>query len=224
MAQSRTVGTLLYPVEASSARTPAVREPMPPVLPKPRLLDRVREALRVRHYSRRTEEAYVAWIRRYIFFHGKRHPAELGGARGHPLPERARRRGARGRLHPEPGAERAAVPVPRRAGRGPAVARRHRARQAAGAPARRPHAATRCAAVLRAARRHARGSWRPCCTGRGCGFLECCRLRVQDVDFASNQIVVRGGKGDKDRVDHAAGHGQGRPGPASGRRPRAAPA
>jgi len=36
------------------------------------------EALRLRRYSRRTEEAYVAWARRYIFFHGKRHPAELG--------------------------------------------------------------------------------------------------------------------------------------------------
>ena len=46
--------------------------------PKPRLLDRVRDAVRARHYSRRTEEAYVAWIRRYIFFHGKRHPAEMG--------------------------------------------------------------------------------------------------------------------------------------------------
>jgi hypothetical protein len=40
----------------------------------PRLLDRVRTALRTRHYSRRTEKAYVGWIRRYILFHGKRHP------------------------------------------------------------------------------------------------------------------------------------------------------
>jgi hypothetical protein len=71
--------TLVYAVEAGSARPLAVRESVPPVLLKPRLLDRVREALRVRHYSRRTEEAYVAWIRRYIFFHGKRHPGELGG-------------------------------------------------------------------------------------------------------------------------------------------------
>ena len=39
---------------------------------------RVRAALRARHFSRRTEEADVAWIRRYIFFHGKRHPAEMG--------------------------------------------------------------------------------------------------------------------------------------------------
>lgn len=44
----------------------------------PRLLDRVRAAIRARHYSYRTEEAYTGWIRRYIFFHGKRHPAEMG--------------------------------------------------------------------------------------------------------------------------------------------------
>ena len=45
--------------------------------PKPRLLDRVRAAIRARHYSRRTEDAYVAWVRRFILFHGKRHPAEM---------------------------------------------------------------------------------------------------------------------------------------------------
>jgi integrase len=44
----------------------------------PRLLDRVRTELRTRHMSRRTEEAYVFWIRRFILFHGKRHPATLG--------------------------------------------------------------------------------------------------------------------------------------------------
>jgi Phage integrase, N-terminal SAM-like domain len=44
----------------------------------PRLLDRVRTALRARHYSRRTEDAYVTWIRRYIVFHEKRHPTEMG--------------------------------------------------------------------------------------------------------------------------------------------------
>jgi len=47
---------------------------------KPRLLDTVRDALRVRHYSRRTERAYLGWIRRYIVFHAKRHPAEMGAA------------------------------------------------------------------------------------------------------------------------------------------------
>src|SRR5882762_7532876 len=48
------------------------------VLPKPRLLDRVRDASRARHYSRRTEKAYVGWIKRYIFFHAKRHPVDMG--------------------------------------------------------------------------------------------------------------------------------------------------
>jgi hypothetical protein len=46
--------------------------------PKRRLLDQVRDAIQTRHYSYRTEQAYVGWIRRYILFHGKRHPAEMG--------------------------------------------------------------------------------------------------------------------------------------------------
>jgi len=45
---------------------------------RPKLLDQVRAAIRLRHYSRRTEESYVGWIRRYIVFHGKRHPLEMG--------------------------------------------------------------------------------------------------------------------------------------------------
>ena len=47
---------------------------------KPRLLDQVRQACRVRHYSIRTEQAYVDWIRRFILFHAKRHPLEMGAA------------------------------------------------------------------------------------------------------------------------------------------------
>lgn len=45
---------------------------------EPRLLDQLRAAIRARHMSKRTEEAYVQWCRRYILFHGKRHPSELG--------------------------------------------------------------------------------------------------------------------------------------------------
>ena len=48
----------------------------PPVL----LLDRVRDRIRVKHYSIRTEQAYCDWIRRFVIFHGKRHPSELGAA------------------------------------------------------------------------------------------------------------------------------------------------
>jgi len=52
--------------------------PSPPAGPAPKLLDRVRWHLRVKHYSIRTEQAYVDWIRRYILFHQKRHPNEMG--------------------------------------------------------------------------------------------------------------------------------------------------
>ena len=45
----------------------------------PKLLDQVRERIRVKHYSVRTEDAYLHWIRRFILFHGKRHPREMGG-------------------------------------------------------------------------------------------------------------------------------------------------
>ena len=54
--------------------------PVPPAAPPPKLLDRVRHACRVRHYSIRTEEAYHDWIKRFILFHNKRHPQEMGAA------------------------------------------------------------------------------------------------------------------------------------------------
>ncbi len=45
---------------------------------KPKLLDQVRNTIRVKHYSLRTEDAYIYWIKRYIFFHNKRHPKDMG--------------------------------------------------------------------------------------------------------------------------------------------------
>ena len=49
-------------------------------MPTPRLLDQARERMRVKHYSLRTEEAYLHWMRRFILYHGKRHPRDLGAA------------------------------------------------------------------------------------------------------------------------------------------------
>jgi hypothetical protein len=76
----RSSGAIAYSVSPGATLAPAlaVREARPAVAPKPRLLERVRAAVRARHYSRRTEKTYVAWVRRYIVFHGKRHPAEMG--------------------------------------------------------------------------------------------------------------------------------------------------
>src|SRR5436309_9433288 len=71
--------TLRYATVSCRARRGWLsREAGPPAPPEPRLLDRVRAALRARHGSRRTEEVYVAWIRRYVLFHGKRHPTAMG--------------------------------------------------------------------------------------------------------------------------------------------------
>lgn len=47
-------------------------------LPKPRLLDQVREVIRLKHYSIRTEQTYIDWIKRYIYFHDKKHPKDMG--------------------------------------------------------------------------------------------------------------------------------------------------
>ncbi len=57
---------------------PPVDVSFPPTPAKPRLLDQVREVIRTRHYSPKSEDSYVHWIKRFIFFHNKRHPAEMG--------------------------------------------------------------------------------------------------------------------------------------------------
>jgi len=64
----------LRPVRAPDTRKPL---PEPEILQDPTLLDRVREALRSRHYSRQTEQAYCHWVKRFIVFHGVRHPADM---------------------------------------------------------------------------------------------------------------------------------------------------
>ena len=177
----------------------AVRETTPAEPPKPRLLDRVRAALRARHYSRRTEEAYVAWIKRYIFFfHATRHPAEMGA------PEVTRflsSLAVDGRVAASTQNQALSallflyrdvleVDLPWLDG----VVRAKR-------PHRLPIVLTRD--EVRAVLQRLDGVPRlmACLLyGAGLRVLECCRLRVQDVDFAANQLVGRGGKGDTDRI------------------------
>jgi integron integrase len=165
---------------------------------KPRLLDRIRAAARLRHYSRRTEAAYVAWIRRYIFFHGKRHPAEMGAAE---VTRFLSSLAVAGRVAASTQNQALSallflyrdvldLDLPWLDG----VVRAKR-------PDRLPIVLTReeVGAVLRPLTGVPR--LMACLLyGSGLRLLECCRLRVQDIDFARNQIVVRAGKGDKDRV------------------------
>ena len=65
--------------DARAATEPAEGSNVPP-LRRPRLLDRFRDAARVRHLARSTERVYSHWVRRYILHHGKRHPLEMGEA------------------------------------------------------------------------------------------------------------------------------------------------
>ena len=57
-----------------------IEEDTPQAVAAPRLLDQVRDEIRRRHYSYRTEQTYVHWIKRFIYFSGKRHPREMGAA------------------------------------------------------------------------------------------------------------------------------------------------
>ena len=187
---------LLYAVPASEPWV--VREASPPGARPPRLLDRVREAIRTRHYSRRTEKAYVNWIRRFIFFHDKRHPAEMGArevtAFLTSLAVRDKVAASTQNqalsallfLHREVlGVELPWLEDVVRAKRPqylPVVLTRDETR----ALLQRLNGVPRVMALL--------------LYGTGLRLLECCRLRVKDVDFAMNQIVIRDGKGRKDRV------------------------
>ncbi|HEY0710725.1 MAG TPA: integron integrase [Polyangia bacterium] len=80
---SRTTVQQERPANVIAIRAPAKRAARAPVdltVAKPRLLDRVRAVMRARHYSARTEVAYLGWIRRFVLFHGKRHPEQMGEA------------------------------------------------------------------------------------------------------------------------------------------------
>ena len=166
--------------------------------PPPRLLDRVHQAARLRHMSRRTEQAYRDWIRRFILFHGKRHPDEMGAAEVVAFLSDLAVRGDvsastqnqalsallflyRGVLRRELDGLDSAVRA-RRPTRLPVVLSRDevRALLAGLTP---PH---RLVATL--------------LYGGGLRLLEALRLRVKDVDFQRHQICVREPKGGRDRA------------------------
>ena len=199
MITSRQSHPISYPALPEGAFTVlAVREVGPAAAPKPRLLDRVREAIRARHYSRRTEKAYVAWIRRYILFHGKRHPLEMGGpevtrfltslaVEGHVAGSTQNQAlSALLFLYREVLAQELPwlddIVRAKRTARLPVVLTRDEVR----AVIRQLRGVHRLMAIL--------------LYGAGLRLLEAARVRVKDVDFARNQIMVRGGKGDKDRA------------------------
>ena len=174
-------------------------EPAAPVPPnQPRLLDRVRQPIRARHYSLRTEEAYVGWIRRYIFFHNKRHPMEIGEpeinafvthlAVEGPVSASTQTQALSALLFLYRHVLAKQLPKldtvirAKRPGRLPSVLTRSEVRRILG----RMNGTPRLVATL--------------LYGTGMRLLECLRLRVKDVEFGNNRIVVRDTKGGEDRV------------------------
>jgi integron integrase len=165
---------------------------------QPRLLERVRGAIRMRHYSIRTEDAYVGWIRRFIVHQGKKHPSAMGAVeindflsylatdRNVSASTQTQALSAILFLYREVLKEEVPwltelVRAPRSV-RLPVVLTREEVRRLLG----RMHGAPAIVARL--------------LYGTGMRLLECLRLRVKDLDFQAGEVTVRRGKGDKDRT------------------------
>jgi integron integrase len=165
---------------------------------KPRLLDRVRAAIRTRHYSHRTEEAYSGWIKRFILFHGKRHPAEMGKEE---IEQFLTALAVKRRVAASTQNQALAAVLflyKEVLGRDPGwlddVVRAKR-------PQRLPVVLTRPeVAALLAALDGIPWLMAMVLYGSGLRLMECLRLRVKDVDFTRHEILVREGKGNMDRV------------------------
>jgi integron integrase len=170
-------------------------------LPRPpRLLDQVRQVLRVRHYARATEESYVKWITRFILHHNKRHPRDMGAAEVEQFLTHLAVQG-----HVSASTQNQALNalvflyqqvLEMDLGRFDAV----RARRGKRLPV--VLSPEEVAAVLSRIQ-GAEGVFQLMARllyGCGLRLMECCRLRVKDVVLARRQIIVREGKGNKDRV------------------------
>lgn len=165
---------------------------------KPRLMDQVRDILRVRHYSYRTEQQYVGWIRRYILYHGRKHPRDLGpdDLRAF-LTYLAVERDVAAATQAQ--ALAALLFLYRHVLRIdlPWVGNVVRARR----PKKLPVVLSRTEA--RRVLEELRGDYALAASllyGSGLRLMEALRLRVKDLDLERRELIVRGGKGNKDRV------------------------
>ncbi len=166
--------------------------------PQPRLLDQVRDRIRLKHYSIRTEDTYVEWIRRFILFHGKRHPREMGAGEVegflthlavHGRVSASTQNQAKSALlflYKEVLGEELPwldnIETAKRPERLPVVLTVEEVRAVLGGV------------------EGTGGLILSLLYGTGMRILECLRLRVKDVSFIKREIVVREGKGFKDRV------------------------
>jgi len=161
-------------------------------------LEEVRSAIRVRHYSIRTEDAYLAWIKRFILFHGKRHPKDMGEVEvGVFLSHLA----VQGNVAPSTQNQalnalvflyKMVLERPLQEISGVVRAKKQQKLPVVLTPQ-----------EVKEVLRHLQGShWLIGCLlfGSGLRLMEAVRLRVKDLDFDHRAILVRNGKGGKDRV------------------------
>lgn len=167
-------------------------------MPERKLLDQVRDVARLRHLSLRTEHAYVTWIKRYIFFHQKRHPRELGADE------------VRAFLTHLAVNDKVAAATQNQAFHAllflyrqvlklelPNITGVERAKASRNLPV---VFTTEEANALIA---HLKGENKVIASllyGSGLRIMEAVRLRVKDIDFARHEITIRDGKGEKDRI------------------------
>lgn len=169
------------------------------VLPlRPRLIDQVRDTIRRKHYSLRTEQSYIHWTKRFIFFHGKRHPAEMGATQ---VTAFLNHLATQGRVSASTQNQALAallflyrevleIKLPWLEG----LTRAKRSRRL-------PTVLTQTEAKrLITALEGTKWLMVTLLYGAGLRLNECLGLRVKDIDFERRQILVRDGKGGKDRV------------------------
>ena len=171
----------------------------PLMMDKPKLLDQVRDVVRLKHYSMSTERTYVGWIKRFILFHNKRHPKDMGAeevqayltylAVNQHVAASTQNQALNAIvflykhvIHKELGDFSSAVRA-KKPGRLPTVFTQGEVHLILTCLPKTQHALI--ARML---------------YGAGLRLIECLRLRVQDIDFLRNTIMVRSGKGDKDRL------------------------
>jgi len=162
-----------------------------------KLLDQVRDVLRLKHYAYRTEQAYVDWITRYILFHGKRHPQDMGSAEVQAfLTHLAVEKNVAASTQTQ--ALSALLFLYRE------VLHQdldHIDALHAKKPQRLPTVLTRDETLrVIGGMKGVHQLMAKLLYGSGLRLMECVRLRVKDIDFAQQQLIVRDGKGEHDRV------------------------
>lgn len=164
----------------------------------PKLLDQVRDRIRTEHYSLRTEQSYVQWIRRYILYHGKRHPKELGGPEVEAfLSYLATDRNVAASTQTQALSALLFLYKEVLGINLPWLENLTRAKK----PRHLPVVLTLDEVKTVLSRLEGRNAlMAEILYGAGLRLMECLRLRVKDVDFDMRQITVRDGKGCKDRV------------------------